>query len=100
MIYFKVSTVSLDPHGKVSDPYIYRPSLQVRSKTPTGTNWTPLCEVRATHDRVPGFPDREYLGLNQRPGEGPKTTCVRTFSYTLLLPAQAETRCCRVAYYT
>jgi hypothetical protein len=25
MIYSKVSTVSPDPHGKVPDPYIYRP---------------------------------------------------------------------------
>jgi hypothetical protein len=29
----KVSTVGPDPHGKVSDPYIYRPDPQVRSRT-------------------------------------------------------------------
>ena len=40
-IYSKVSTVGLDPHGKVSDPCIYRPDLRVRSRTPTGANWTP-----------------------------------------------------------
>jgi hypothetical protein len=58
------------PHGKVSDPYIYRPGLQVRSRTSTGANRTPrmgsgpLC-VGAAHSRVPGFWDREYPGLNQ-----------------------------------
>jgi hypothetical protein len=50
MIYSKVSTVSPDPHGKVSDPCIYRPDLRVRSRTSTGANQTPrmgsgpLCE--------------------------------------------------------
>jgi hypothetical protein len=49
IIYSKVSTVSLDPYGKMSDPCIYRPGLQVRSRTSTGTNRTtrmgsrPLC---------------------------------------------------------
>jgi hypothetical protein len=33
--------VSPDPHGKVSDPCIYRPGLRVRSRTSTGTNRTP-----------------------------------------------------------
>jgi hypothetical protein len=41
MIYSKVSTVSPDPHGKVSDPYIHRPGLRVMSRTPTGANRTP-----------------------------------------------------------
>jgi hypothetical protein len=41
MIYSKVSTVSPDPHGKVSDPCIYRSGLRVRSRTPTGANRTP-----------------------------------------------------------
>jgi hypothetical protein len=41
MIYSKVSTVSPDPHGKVSDPCIYRPGLRVRSRTSTVTNRTP-----------------------------------------------------------
>jgi hypothetical protein len=41
MIYSKVSTVSPDPHGKVSDPCIYRPDLRVRSRTSTGANPTP-----------------------------------------------------------
>jgi hypothetical protein len=72
MIYSKVSTVSLDTHWKVSDPCIYIPGLRVRSRTSTGANRTPrmgsgpLCVgVRAAHMRVPGFWDREYLGLNQ-----------------------------------
>jgi hypothetical protein len=41
MIYSKVSIVSSDPHGKVSDPCIYRSGLRVRSRTPTGANQTP-----------------------------------------------------------
>jgi hypothetical protein len=41
MICSKVSTVGPDPHGKVSDPCIYRPGLRVRSRTPTDTNRTP-----------------------------------------------------------
>jgi hypothetical protein len=41
MIFSNVSTVSQDPHGKVPDPCIYRPSLQVRSRTSTATNRTP-----------------------------------------------------------
>jgi hypothetical protein len=44
MIYSKVSKVSPNPHGKVSDPCIYRPGLRVRSRTSTGANRTPrLC---------------------------------------------------------
>jgi hypothetical protein len=61
--------------------------------------------VRATHSRVPWFPDRTHPGLNQGPGGGPLPTCVQTWSggirtylHTLLLPAQAETRCCHMAY--
>jgi hypothetical protein len=62
--------------------------------------------VWAAHSGVSGFQDRTYPGLNQDPGGGPEPTCVqtwsggiRTLSHTLLLPAQAETRCCHVAYY-
>jgi hypothetical protein len=40
-IYSKVSTVGPDPHGKVSDPYICRPDLRVRSRTSTGVSRTP-----------------------------------------------------------
>jgi hypothetical protein len=63
--------VGPNPHGKVLDPCIYRPDLRVRSRTSTGANRTPrmgsgpLCGVRATHSRVPGFWDKEYPGLNQ-----------------------------------
>jgi hypothetical protein len=40
-IYSKVSTVGLDPHGKVPDPCIYRLDLRVRSRTYTAANRTP-----------------------------------------------------------
>jgi hypothetical protein len=45
------------------------------------------------------FQDRTCSGFNQGPGGGPVSTRVRTRPHTLLLPAQAETRCCHVAYY-
>jgi hypothetical protein len=66
--------------------------------------WTPPYGVRATHSRVPRFQNRTHPGLNQGPGGGPEPTRVHTWSgiriypHTLLLPAQAETRCCHVAY--
>jgi hypothetical protein len=41
MIYYKVSTVSSDPYGKVLDPCIYKLGLRVKSGTSTGTNRTP-----------------------------------------------------------
>jgi hypothetical protein len=41
MIYSKESTVSPDPHGKVSDPCIYRPGPRVRPRTSTGANQAP-----------------------------------------------------------
>src|SRR5688572_32195476 len=41
MIYSKVPIVSPDPHGKVSNPCIYRPGLRVRSRTPAGAKRTP-----------------------------------------------------------
>jgi hypothetical protein len=94
------------PHGKVPDPWIYSPDLQVWSRTPTCTDRTPGMGsgpppygVRATHSRVPRFQDRTHPGLNQGPGGGPVPTRVRTYPHTLLLPAQVETRCCHVAYY-
>jgi hypothetical protein len=65
----------------------------------------PLDRVRAAHSGVPGFQDRTYSGLNQDTGGGPEPTRVqtwsggiRTYPRTLLLPTQAETRCCHVAY--
>jgi hypothetical protein len=79
MIYSNVSTVGPDPHGKVLDPCIYRPDLQARSRTLPGANRTPLCGVRATHSRVPGFRDKEYPSLNQgQAGSGADTCPDRT----------------------
>jgi hypothetical protein len=112
VIYSKASTVSLDPHGKVSDPWIYSLNLQVWSRTPTCTDQTPRMGsgppsygVRAADSRVPRFQDRALSGLNLCPGGGSVPTCVQTWSsgiwaypHKLLLPAQAETRCCHVAY--
>jgi hypothetical protein len=110
--YSEASPVSPDPHGKVPNPCIYGPSLQVWSRTSTCANRTPgmgsgppLYGVRAAHSGVLGFQDRTYPGLNQDPGGGPVPTRVqtwsggiRTLSHTLLLPTQAETWCYHVAY--
>jgi hypothetical protein len=56
--------------------------------------------VRAAHNGVPRFRDRTHSGLEQDLGGGPVPTRVqtRTCLHTLLLPAQAETRCCHMAY--
>jgi hypothetical protein len=111
VIYSKASTASPDPHGRVSDPCIYGPCLQVWPRASTCANRTPRMGsgspygVRAAHSGVLGFQDRTYSGLNQDLGGGPEPTRVqtwsggiRTYPHTLLLPAQVETRCCHVAY--
>jgi hypothetical protein len=64
IIHSKVSTVGPDPDGKVSDPCIYGPDLRGYRPDPRDGSWTSLCGVRATHNRAPGFWDKEYLGLN------------------------------------
>jgi hypothetical protein len=46
------------PPGKVQDLHGHEPDSWYGSRTP-------LCRVRATHGRVPGFWDKEYPGLNQ-----------------------------------
>jgi hypothetical protein len=97
--------VSSDLRGKVPDPWIYSPDLQVWSRTPRvwagPLEWDPdpPYGVRAAHSRVPRSQDRTHPVLNQGPGGGPVPTRVRTYPHTLLLPAQAKTRCCHVAYY-
>jgi hypothetical protein len=50
--------IRTEPLGKVQD-------LHGRKSDPWDQSRTPLCGVRATHSRVPGFRDKEYLGLNQ-----------------------------------
>ena len=46
------------PPGKVQDLHGYKPD-------PSDGSRTPLCGVRPTHSRVPGFWDKEYPDLNQ-----------------------------------
>jgi hypothetical protein len=58
---------------------------------PLGGIQTPPRGVRTARSRVPEPQGRKYLSPGQRPGRGPVLTRVRTPSYTLLLPAQAET---------
>jgi hypothetical protein len=93
-----------DPHGKVSDPCIRVPDHRAGSRTLADTDRTPrtgpgpLC-VRSgppsAGSRDPGTKNTQAL-IKAR--WGPKPTRVQTIPCTLLLPAQAETRCCHVAY--
>jgi hypothetical protein len=77
----------------VQDPHVYGPDpLEWDSDPPYG--------VRAAHSRVPRFQDRTHPGLNLG---GLGLTRVQTWSggtypHTFLLPAQAETQCCHMAY--
>jgi hypothetical protein len=50
--------IQTGPPGEVQD-------LHGREPDPWDGSRTPLCGVRATHSRVPGFWDKEYSGLNQ-----------------------------------
>jgi hypothetical protein len=84
------------PHGRASDPQIYSSDLSPP---------VPPYGVRAAHSGVPRSQDRIHPGLEQDSGgvryrhvSGP--SLVRTCPHTLLLPAQAETRCCHVANCT
>jgi hypothetical protein len=113
--YSKASIVSPDPHGRVSDP-CQTPVYTVQAtkfgpgppRVRTGPlEWDPdpLYGVQTAHSGVPGFQDRTYPGLHQDPGGGLEPTLVQTWSggiqtypHTLMHPAQAETRCCHVAY--
>jgi hypothetical protein len=61
-IYSIVSTVGLDPHGKVWDPWIH--SLNLRAGSRTSTKYRPdprdgsptsLCGAQAAHNKVLGF---------------------------------------------
>jgi hypothetical protein len=54
-----------EPHGKVSDPCIYRPDLRGYRPDPWDGSRTSLRGVRVTPSRVPGFWDKEYPSLNQ-----------------------------------
>jgi hypothetical protein len=62
MIYSKVSTMSSDPHGKVSDPCIYKSrtpcmvqDLHVGKPDLSDGIRTPLYGVRAAHSGIPGL---------------------------------------------
>jgi hypothetical protein len=74
-LYSKASTVSPDPHEKVSDPWICSPDLQVGLGPPPvwighlewDPNPPPSYGVRTTHSRVP----RPYL--RPRRGSGADT---------------------------
>jgi hypothetical protein len=82
--YSKSSPVSPDPHGKVLDPCIYGPGLQVWSRAPhvqTGPlEWDPDPSVLGLGRPQwgPRVQDRTYPGLNQDPGGGPMPTRVQT----------------------
>jgi hypothetical protein len=124
VIYSKASTVGSDPPRKsagppniqsgpprlVLDPGIYNPDPQGWSWTSTCASWTP---------GMGSGPPRMGSGSPTGGSQGPRTECTRTLNrtqagvryrhvsrpslvrtcpHTLLLPAQAETRCCHMAY--
>jgi hypothetical protein len=62
---------------------------------PLDEAWTPLSEVQATHNKVPG---QGIPWPRSRAGEGPVQTRAQALSSVLPLPAQAEARCCHVDY--
>jgi hypothetical protein len=61
---------------------------------PDGTQ-TPLSEVRTTHGKVP---ERRIPWPRSGTYRGPAQILIRGLTNALPLPAQAETRCCHVAY--
>jgi hypothetical protein len=81
--YSKASPVSTDPHGKVPDPCIYGPSLQVWSRTSTCANQTP---------RMGSGPP--YMG-SRLPTVGPRDS--RTEHTRALIRTQAGVRCRHVS---
>jgi hypothetical protein len=86
VIYSKASTVSQNPHGRVSDPCrtpVYMVHASKFGLGPPRVRTGPLewdldlpYGVRAAHSGVPGFQDRTYSSLNPVPGEGPEPTCL------------------------
>jgi hypothetical protein len=84
------------PPSLVQDPHVYEPAPGYGLRPPP----PPPYGVLATHSKVPRSQDKTHPVLNQDPGGGPMPTHVRTYPHTLLLLAQAETRCCHVAYCT
>jgi hypothetical protein len=112
VIYSKSSTVSQDPHGRASDPWICSPDLQGWSRTAMCASRTPRMGSGPSHMEF-GSPtmgsqgprtehtwalNRTLAGVRYRHVSRP--SLVRTCPHTLLLPAQVETRCCHVAYCT
>jgi hypothetical protein len=95
---------STEPLDIQSGPPSWSRTPTCMDRTPRMGSGPPSYGVRATHSGVPRFQDRTHSGLNQGLGGGPELTRVQTWSgvrtylHTLLLPAQAETRCCHVVY--
>jgi hypothetical protein len=83
VIYPKASTVSPDLHGKVPNPWICSPDLQVWSRTPTCTDRTP---------RMGSRPPRMGSGLPTVGSQGSRPKHTR-----VLVMAQAGVRCRHVS---
>jgi hypothetical protein len=110
VIYSKASAVSQDHHGRAPDLWICNPDLQGWSRTATCASRTPGMGSGPPPVWGPGPPqwgpktehtralNRTQVWVQYRHVSGP--SLVRTCPHALLLPAQAETRCCHVAYCT
>jgi hypothetical protein len=94
--------VGPDPHRKVPDPRTYGPDLRIRSRTSTGVPGplervpNPPVQGPGHSQQCPGIPGQRIHRPWSRSGGAPEPTRVWTIPRTLPLPAQAETRCCRV----
>jgi hypothetical protein len=68
---------------------------QVSKPDPLGGDRTPMSEVWTTYSKVLG---QGIPWPMSRTGKGPVLTCVQAMTCELPLPAQAEARCCHMAY--
>jgi hypothetical protein len=82
-IYPNASTLSPDPHGRVSNPWIYSPDLQGWSRTFTCASRTP---------RMGPGPPHMGSGLPTMGSQGPRTEHTRALNRT-----QAGVRCRHVS---
>jgi hypothetical protein len=110
VIYSKASTVGQDPHGRASDPWICGPDLQGWSRTATcasrtlGVGYGPSrmgSEPPTMGSQGPRTEHTRTLNMTQAGvwyRHVSRPSLLRTCLHTLLLPTQAGTRCCHVAY--
>jgi hypothetical protein len=88
-------SLGLDLHGGTPDPYTHNPDPRLRPDTPKKACRVPQMGPRSL--QVRSGPQQGPETGDPGMSKGPMLTRVRALSCALVLPAQAETRCCRVA---